>query len=450
MTTSVEPDAFEHELFIVHADADVKFVRDDLLPAVGLDRTRVLLPSQLALGMPMTAAIERGVQHSRFTVVVLSPAYMTDRWASFGEQLASHRGEGRLIPLLLAECKVPLRLDSLVTLDFREPDHWADQARRLREHLEARGSRTLVSPQSGHGGGIAASAPAAAVGADAGGRASASGVASAEVLERLARIQREVAETLAARPRVLAQLAARVGCDPDPKILPDRLANLRGSVVAEHVLAVYASQPSTPEVDADRDALQSVLFTVLPYVSDWRDEVAKCCARDEGQAGVVELSYRSDTIAEAVMAGWVGRRCAFEHKSGAEPYGVGAVQIPASAQTALFTSGQHLLEGVVKQLMYQLGVGGLNLQEQRTRVQAALRRRDRIGQERMRYYFLFRDAASPEDPGALWRLARTTLHGETGLPSLVLVRMQGRLDDDEAYLEECIATMLKPRIQPRS
>src|SRR5262249_4147220 len=125
--------------------------------------------------------------------------------------------------------------------------------------------------------------------------------------------------------------------------------------------------------------------------------------------------------------------------------------IPATAQTALFTSEQHLLEGVVKQLMYQLGVGGLNPHEQRTRVLAALRRRDqRTGSERMRYYFLFRDAASPEDPGALWHLARQTLHGNAGLPGLVLIRMQGQLSDAEADLEESIAEILKPRTPSRA
>ncbi|HEX3480591.1 MAG TPA: hypothetical protein VHT91_36485 [Kofleriaceae bacterium] len=278
------------------------------------------------------------------------------------------------------------------------------------------------------------------------------GIASAEVRERLAGMKREVAATLKMRPRALEQLVARIGgCDPVPELLADRLVGLRGSEAAAHVLSVSDEQPATTDGDADRAALHTVLFAVLPYVSDWRDEVAACCARGERQPGVVELRYRSDTIAEAVMAGWVGRRCWFEYRAGSEPYGVGAVQIPATAQTALFTSEQHLLEGVVKQLMYQLGVGGLTSHEQRTRVLAALRRRDqRTGPERMRYYFLFRDAASPEDPGVLWHLARTTLHGESGLPGLVLIRMQGQLSDAEADLEECIAAILKPRTPSRT
>jgi hypothetical protein len=266
---------------------------------------------------------------------------------------------------------------------------------------------------------------------------------SAELRERLIRMKQEVTATLNVRPRALAQLAARIGCDPAPETLSERLVEMYGSEAAAHVLAVFDEQPLTPDGERDRAALESVLFIVLPYVSDWRDEVAACCARRDGEPAAVELRYRSDTIAEAVMAGWVGRRCFFEHRAGAEPYGVGAVQIPAAAQTALFASEQHLLESVVLQLARQLDVGGLSFREQRMRVAAALRSRDqRKGFERMRYYFLFRDAASPDDPAGLWCLARMTLQG---LPRLALVRMQGQLSDAEADLEESVAALLRQR-----
>src|SRR6185295_10992963 len=136
--TSVEPGTFKHDLFVVHADADGPFVHGHLLPAVGLARKRVLLSSELALGELKVAEIERGVRSSRLTVVVLTPAYMTDGWAMFGEQLASHASvsNGLLIPLLRADCDVPLRLDALVTLDFRDPTDWARGTQRLRTTLE--------------------------------------------------------------------------------------------------------------------------------------------------------------------------------------------------------------------------------------------------------------------------------------------------------------------------
>ena len=284
---------------------------------------------------------------------------------------------------------------------------------------------------------------------DGAGRTCAPIGASPAVRDRLDRMKRNVADTLRGRVRALEQLAARIGCDPDPEVVFECLVNLRGGVVAQHVLAVFDAQPATPEGDADRDALRSVLFNVLPYVTDWRDEVAACCARGKGQPDGVELRYRSDTIAEAVMAGWAGRRCYFEHRPGAEPCGVGAVQIPATAQTALFVSEQHLREGVVLQLRRQLGTGGLDLDEQRLEVEAELRvQGERVGVQRMRYYFVFHDAASPGAPDALWRLARTTLHSETGLPSLVLVRMNGQLDLDQAALNRLIAALLTPRMPP--
>jgi ATPase family associated with various cellular activities (AAA) len=59
-------------------------------------------------------------------VAVLSPAYLADRWAVFGEQLASHLGvdDTRIIPLRLTACDLPLRLDARVLLDFTDGARW--------------------------------------------------------------------------------------------------------------------------------------------------------------------------------------------------------------------------------------------------------------------------------------------------------------------------------------
>jgi hypothetical protein len=133
----VESARYEYELFIVHAAADGPFVHGQLLPALGIAADRVLLSSELRLGAPIATEIERGVQSSRLTIAVLTPAYMADRWAVLGEQLASHACsvEGRLIPLLRTDCELPLRLDFLVALDFRNPDQWPAEVKRLRDRL---------------------------------------------------------------------------------------------------------------------------------------------------------------------------------------------------------------------------------------------------------------------------------------------------------------------------
>lgn len=125
------------DLFIVYAPEDTKFVREYLLPGLQLPASSVLLVDELNLGAPLASEIERGVSCSRFTIAVLSPAYLKDRWACFGEQLASHLSvaDVRVIPLRLGDCKLPLRLEFLISLDFRIPDRWESEILRLRELL---------------------------------------------------------------------------------------------------------------------------------------------------------------------------------------------------------------------------------------------------------------------------------------------------------------------------
>jgi hypothetical protein len=88
----------------------------------------VKLSSELELRAIKLVELKRGVQSSRLTVVVLSPAFTTDRLAELAELLASHASgaTGRLVPLLYTDCELPLRLDFRVSLDFRDPARWAE------------------------------------------------------------------------------------------------------------------------------------------------------------------------------------------------------------------------------------------------------------------------------------------------------------------------------------
>jgi formylglycine-generating enzyme required for sulfatase activity len=124
-------------LFVVHAAADAAFVREYLLPALGLPRPRVLLVDELPLGGLLVSEIDRGVSRSRYTVAVLSPAYLEDRWADFGAELASHLSlkDARVIPLRLVDCELPHRLEARIALDFTDRDRWAWETARLRDLL---------------------------------------------------------------------------------------------------------------------------------------------------------------------------------------------------------------------------------------------------------------------------------------------------------------------------
>ncbi|TMQ10027.1 MAG: TIR domain-containing protein [Deltaproteobacteria bacterium] len=133
----LHPAAYSYDLFVVHAADDADFVHGYLLPALNLPSARVLLINALPLGSVVVSEIERGVAHSRFTVAVLSPAYLADHWAVFGEQLANHLSarDVRVIPLRLWDCKLPLRLDARVSLDFMDRACWETETARLRDLL---------------------------------------------------------------------------------------------------------------------------------------------------------------------------------------------------------------------------------------------------------------------------------------------------------------------------
>ena len=128
-------------LFIAHAPEDSAFVDGFLLPALGLPPAAVVLSSRLALGAPLVEELARGAGGT-VALLVLSPAFFECPWTRLAEQLAQHRGVERgddatVIPLLLADCDVPLVSRFRVSLDFRNPDrpHWEAQVARLRERL---------------------------------------------------------------------------------------------------------------------------------------------------------------------------------------------------------------------------------------------------------------------------------------------------------------------------
>src|SRR4051812_42781212 len=136
-STVPAPATHEFDLFIIHAATDAVFVREYLLPALELPSDRVLLVDELPLGGLVVSEIDRGVSRSRYTVAVLSPAYLEDRWADFGVELASHLSlkDARVIPLRLIDCEPPARLEARIALDFTDKGRWQWETARLRELL---------------------------------------------------------------------------------------------------------------------------------------------------------------------------------------------------------------------------------------------------------------------------------------------------------------------------
>jgi hypothetical protein len=134
----------ELDLFILHAsaEADTRFVHTHLLPILGVSAVRVLLSSRLPPGQRVVDAVERALLSSKLTILLVTPDFLRESWASYSEALASYsaaHGAGALIPVLLSSCELPIRLKMWVAVDVRDPDRRDRELLRLRDTLRARG-----------------------------------------------------------------------------------------------------------------------------------------------------------------------------------------------------------------------------------------------------------------------------------------------------------------------
>jgi len=263
---------------------------------------------------------------------------------------------------------------------------------------------------------------------------------------RITRTKQQIASALAGRDQIVTTLAGSVGCPPDE--LVDRLVQkMSAAKLVDHLEIAIRSISASSDRKRDLDALCSVLFAVLPYLADWRAELAAGLTGSDG-GRVIIPKFATFAVAEAIMAGMHSRNCEFVHLPEIGLCGVAMVHVPATHQTALLKSmdQSRLIEGVVAQLAQQLGIASDSRPDLvRRKVDAALRVHAMgIYEEPLRYYFVYRDeAANPVGADAEWELAFTALGDLQGVPRLALVRMQGEHDDAELAIEALVRGLLQ-------
>jgi energy-coupling factor transporter ATP-binding protein EcfA2 len=129
------------DLFICYAPADEAWVQGYLIPALGLPPERVLTRELFRLGAPTADEFERAVTESRYTLLVISQAYIVDEWTTFAAKLASFLSvdeeHDRLIPLWREHFAVPPQLRFRESLDCSDPTKWDAAVQRLLTQLGA-------------------------------------------------------------------------------------------------------------------------------------------------------------------------------------------------------------------------------------------------------------------------------------------------------------------------
>ena len=118
------PSRYQYDAYISFAPADTHWVETEFKPRLAAAGVHIIEPDDFQLGLPELHERERAVQNSRYTILVLTPAYLASSWQEYDELLTGTFGrvtkEWRAIPLIAQAVELPPRLDMLVACNVVE------------------------------------------------------------------------------------------------------------------------------------------------------------------------------------------------------------------------------------------------------------------------------------------------------------------------------------------
>ncbi|MBV7329325.1 toll/interleukin-1 receptor domain-containing protein [Chloroflexi bacterium TSY] len=132
-----------YDAFISYSQADQEWVEEWLLQHLEAAGLRICIDSRdFDVGVPNLVNIERAVDRSRHTLIVLTPAWIESEWAEFEALLVQTSDPSgrrrRLLPLLLRPCEIPARIAMLTYADFTDVASHDIAVQRLLHSVEMR------------------------------------------------------------------------------------------------------------------------------------------------------------------------------------------------------------------------------------------------------------------------------------------------------------------------
>ena len=136
MATPEEGSERVHDVFISYSHHDGAWVRHYLLLRLESAGLRVCIDFRdFEIGVPSLVNMERAVERSGRTLLVLTPNWVKSEWTHFeallvqtDDPIGLHR---RILPLMLERCKPPKRIAMLQHADFTNPDQWDEELKRV-------------------------------------------------------------------------------------------------------------------------------------------------------------------------------------------------------------------------------------------------------------------------------------------------------------------------------
>ncbi len=111
------------DVYISYNGTDEAWVSETLLPQLEAAGLNVIIDYRdFEIGVPRLVNIERAVERSRHTLIVMTPEWLDSDWNAFQGLLASTNDpsglQQKLLPLMLKACKPPARIAMLESLDL--------------------------------------------------------------------------------------------------------------------------------------------------------------------------------------------------------------------------------------------------------------------------------------------------------------------------------------------
>ncbi len=130
-------ETFEYDVFISYSHDDKEWVRGWLLPRLE-DRFRVCIDCRdFRVGVPSIENMEWAVESSRHTLPVYTPSWLESVWTGFEGILTLTVDVQRgLVPVMLEDCELPLRLKAFTWADFRQEEDREAQFERVVTAIE--------------------------------------------------------------------------------------------------------------------------------------------------------------------------------------------------------------------------------------------------------------------------------------------------------------------------
>jgi hypothetical protein len=136
MTAPENLTQFTYDVFISYSHKNKDWVWAKLLPCLEGAGLKVLIDYRdFEIGIPSVVNMERAVDRSRHTLLVLTPSWLASEWTDFESLLAGTSDPAarrrRLVPLMLESCNPPQRIAMLTYADFINPARRDEEMARL-------------------------------------------------------------------------------------------------------------------------------------------------------------------------------------------------------------------------------------------------------------------------------------------------------------------------------